>query len=87
MNGAKRHTVVIGNHGAVTTAAEAVIEGAALRLTVQAILEELPEDQQAALRQRYWLDIPLDEAGRKAHDAALRALRHPSRSKDLRQML
>lgn len=68
-------------------AAEAVIEGAALRLTVQGILAELPEDQQTALRQRYWLDIPLDEAGRKAHDAALRTLRHPSRSKALRHLL
>ena len=67
-------------------AAEAVIEGAALRLTVQGILAELSEDQQTALRQRYWLDIPLDEAGRKAHDAALRALRHPSMSRRLREV-
>lgn len=67
-------------------AAEAVIEGAALRLSVQGVLEELPEDQQTALRQRYWLDIPLDGAGRKAHDAALRALRHPSMSRRLREV-
>lgn len=67
-------------------AAEAVIEGTALRLTVQGILEELPEDQQAALYRRYWLDIPLDGAGRKAHDAALRALRHPSMSRRLREV-
>lgn len=50
-------------------------------------LEELPEDQQSALYRRYWLDLPLDEAERKNHDAALRALRHPSRSKTLRQLL
>lgn len=68
-------------------AAEAVIEESALRLTVQGILEELPEDQQAALYRRYWMNLPLDEAGRKAHDAALRALRHPSRSKALRHLL
>lgn len=67
-------------------AAEAVIEGAALRLTVQAILEELPEDQQAALRRRYWLGLPLDEAGCKAHDAALRTLRYPSVSRRLREV-
>lgn len=68
-------------------AAEAVIEESALRLTVQGILEELPEDQQAALYRRYWMNLPLDETGRKAHDAALRALRHPSRSKALRHLL
>ena len=67
-------------------AAEAVIEGAALRLTVQGILEELPEDQQSALYRRYWSNLPLDEAGRKAHDAALRALRHPSMSRRLREV-
>lgn len=67
-------------------AAEAVIEGTALRLTVQGILEELPEDQQAALYRRYWLNLPLDEAGRKAHDAALRTLRHPSMSRRLREV-
>lgn len=67
--------------------AEAAIEGAALRLTVWDIMSELPKDQQAALYRRYWLNLPLDEAGRKAHDAALRTLRHPSRSKALRQML
>ena len=66
--------------------AEAAIEGAALRLTVQGILEELPEDQQAALYRRYWLNLPLDEAGRKANDAALRTLRHPSVSRRLREV-
>ena len=67
-------------------AAEAAIEGVALRLTVQGILEELPEDQQTALYRRYWLSLPLDEAGRKAHDAGLRALRHPSMSRRLREV-
>lgn len=65
-------------------AAEEMIEGAALRLAVWDIMEELPKDQRAALRKRYWAELPLDKADHKAHDAGLRALRHPSRSRRLR---
>lgn len=68
-------------------AAEAAIEGTGLRLAVQDIVAELPEEQRAALYRRYWLDLPPREVDRKAHDAALRALRHPSRSRRLRELV
>lgn len=52
---------------------------------LEPFLSDLPEDQQAALYRRYWLELPPGEVDRKAHDAALRALRHPSRSRQLRE--
>lgn len=63
--------------------AEEAMEGAALRLTVAEVLAELPEEQRRAVYGRYWLGLPVD---RKTHDAALRALRHPSRSRRLRAL-
>lgn len=65
-------------------AAEAEIENAGVRLAVAAMLGELPEDQRRAIMDRYWYDLPTDS---KAHAAALRCLRHPSRSKQLRAYL
>lgn len=55
-----------------------------LRVSLRRALAELPEDQRRALYRRYWLEIPADP---RAHDAALRALRHPSRSRALRGLL
>lgn len=52
---------------------------------LEPFLSDLPADQQAALYRRYWLELPPGEVDRKAHDAALRALRHPSRSRQLRE--
>lgn len=54
---------------------------------LEPFLESLPMDQQAALYWRYWLDLPLDKTARKAHDAALKTLRHPSRSRQLKALL
>lgn len=51
-----------------------------LRALVAELLSELPEDQRAAVVGRYWHDQPVDPA---AHAAALRQLRHPSRSRRL----
>lgn len=65
-------------------AAEEAIDSAGLRLAIQGFLAELPEPQRRALYERYWLEISTD---RKAHDAALKALRHPSRSKRLRELI
>lgn len=50
-------------------------------------LAALPEHQRAALYRRYWLDLPLDALARKAHDNALRTLRHPDQSRKLRRLL
>ena len=44
-------------------------------------VESLPEAQQTAIRQRYWLEQKVDN---KAHAAALRTLRHPRVSRGLR---
>lgn len=65
-------------------AAEEAIDSAGLRLTIQNFLEELPEPQRRALYARYWLEISADQ---KAHDAALKALRHPSRSRRLKALI
>lgn len=65
-------------------AAEEAIDSAGLRLAIQGFLAELPEPQRRALYERYWLEISTD---RKAHDAALKALRHPSRSKRMRELI
>ena len=47
-------------------------------------LETLPEAQRAAVRRRYWQEQQVD---RKLLHAALRALRHPSVSRSLRDCL
>ena len=52
---------------------------------LEPFLSDLPADQQAALYRRYWLELPPGETDRRSHDAALRALRHPSRSRQLRE--
>lgn len=65
------------------TAAEDAIDSAGLRLTIRDFLAELPEAQRRVLYGRYWLENPVD---RKAHDAALRALWHPSKSRVLREL-
>lgn len=62
--------------------AEANIDGAALRLEVASVLEGLPEAQRAAVVRRYWYGLPADA---KTISDALRALRHPSRSRRLRE--
>lgn len=62
--------------------AEADIDGAALRLGIAEALEGLPEVQRAAVVRRFWYGLPADA---KALNAALRALRHPSRSRRLRE--
>lgn len=64
-------------------AAEEAIDGAGLRLAIRDFLAELPEPQRRALYEKYWLEISTD---RKAHDAALKALRHPSRSRRLKEL-
>ena len=66
-------------------AAETDINDSALRLTMRDIIAELPSDQQIALYRRYWLELPPTAVDRRSHDAALRALRHPSRSRQLRE--
>lgn len=55
-----------------------------LRVSLRKALAELPADQRRALYRRYWMEIPADP---RAHDAALRALRHPSRLRALRGLL
>lgn len=65
-------------------AAAEAIESADLRLTVRDFLEELPEPQRRAVYGRFWLEIPVDQ---KAIAAALKALRHPSRSRRLKELM
>lgn len=55
-----------------------------LRVSLRKALAELPADQRRAIINRYWLEIPADP---RAHDAALRALRHPSKLRALRGLL
>lgn len=64
--------------------AEEPFRQAELRVSLKKALAELPADQRRALYRRYWLEVPADP---KAHSAALRALRHPSRSMALRGLL
>ncbi len=47
-------------------------------------LAALPKNQQAALYRRFWLDVDADA---KAVNAALRTLRHPSNSRQLKKLL
>lgn len=65
-------------------AAAAEIENAGIRLAVAEALKGLPEEQQRAVRDKYWYDRPVDQ---KAHAAALRHLRHPAHSRALRAFL
>lgn len=65
-------------------AAEEAIDSAGLRLAIRDFLAELPEQQRRALYEKYWLEVSAD---RKAHDAGLKALRHPSRSRRLRELI
>lgn len=51
---------------------------------MQEIIETLPEPQKTAIVQRYYMD---EKADSKAHNAALRSLRHPSRSMALKEYL
>ena len=51
---------------------------------MQEVIETLPEDQQNAVVEKYYRG---GKADIKAHNAALRALRHPSRSKALKEYL
>lgn len=55
-----------------------------LRALVAELLSELPENQRKAVVGRYWLGQSVDPI---AHAAALRQLRHPSRSKRLKPYL
>lgn len=64
-------------------AAEEAIDSAGLRLAIRDFLAELLEPQRRALYEKYWLEISTD---RKAHDAALKTLRHPSRSRRLKEL-
>ena len=52
--------------------------------TMQEVIETLPEDQRTAIVEKYYRGGKADS---KAHNAALRALRHPSRSKALKEYL
>lgn len=58
-----------------------------LREKVRRAVGELPEEQRSAIFTRYWLELPLNPA-EKAHEAkALRTLRSPRVSRDLREYL
>ena len=51
---------------------------------MQEVIETLPEDQRTAIVEKYYRGGKADS---KAHNAALRSLRHPSRSKALKEYL
>ena len=51
---------------------------------MQEVIETLPEDQRQAIVEKYYRGGKADS---KAHNAALRSLRHPSRSKALKEYL
>lgn len=51
---------------------------------MQEVIETLPEDQRDAIVEKYYRGGKADS---KAHNAALRSLRHPSRSKALKEYL
>lgn len=65
-------------------AAAAEMGNAEVRIGVAAILAELPEDQQRAVRGKYWHDLTVDK---KTLNAAMKRLRHPDCSKRLRTYL
>lgn len=51
---------------------------------MQEVIETLPEDQRTAIVEKYYRGGKADS---KAHNAALRSLRHPSRSRALKEYL
>lgn len=65
-------------------AAAAEMGNAEVRIGVAAILAELPEDQQRAVRGKYWHDLTVDK---KTLNAAMKRLRHPDCSKRLKAYL
>lgn len=69
---------------AAVTAVEERDLAARRRKAVQDALATLPADQRRAVVLRYWYG---QKADHKAHQAALRALRHPAVSRGLRQYL
>ena len=65
-------------------AAAAEMGKAEVRIGVAAILAELPEDQQRAVRGKYWHDLTVDK---KTLNAAMKRLRHPDCSRRLKAYL
>ena len=65
-------------------AAAAEMGNAEVRIGVAAILAELPEDQQRAVRGKYWHDLTVDK---KTLNAAMKRLRHPDCSRRLKAYL
>ena len=65
-------------------AAAAAVENADIRIGVAAILAELPEDQQQAVRGKYWCGLP---ANKRTLNAAMKRLRHPAFSKRLKEYI
>lgn len=65
-------------------AAAAEMDGMEVRIGVAAILAELPEDQQRAVRGKYWHDFTVDK---KTLNAAMKRLRHPDCSRRLKAYL
>ena len=65
-------------------AATAEMDNMAVRIGVAAILAELPEDQQRAVRGKYWHDLTVDK---KTLNAAMKRLRHPDCSRRLKAYL
>ena len=65
-------------------AAAAEMDGMEVRIGVAAILAELPEDQQRAVRGKYWHDLTVDK---KTLNAAMKRLRHPDCSRRLKAYL
>ena len=65
-------------------AAAAEMDSMEVRIGVAAILAELPEDQQRAVRGKYWHDLTVDK---KTLNAAMKRLRHPDCSRRLKAYL
>ena len=65
-------------------AAAAEMGNAEVRIGVAAIQAELPEDQQRAVRGKYWHDLTVDK---KTLNAAMKRLRHPDCSRRLKAYL
>ena len=65
-------------------AAAAEMDSVEVRIGVAAILAELPEEQQRAVRGKYWHDLTVDK---KTLNAAMKRLRHPDCSRRLKAYL
>jgi len=65
-------------------AAAAEMDSMEVRIGVAAILAELPEEQQRAVRGKYWHDLTVDK---KTLNAAMKRLRHPDCSRRLKAYL